>query len=217
MFKKVLIITLCFSFLLCGCDITAASIQSGDSGARVKEIQLRLKNYGYYNGIIDGKYGEGTKQAVTVFQRKHGLNDDGVVDDVTAAKLGVDLRDNAKKPLPDREDSPDIILLAKLIHAQTQGEPYKAKVAVGGVVLNRVVNSKFPNTIYECIYQKGAFDIVREGKLSDEPDESSLRAARDAMNGHDPSCGALFFTATPNTFLDSMGFVTAIGNHRFYK
>ena len=109
-------------------------------------------------------------------------------------------------------------LLARLIHGEARGEPYVGMVAVGAVVLNRVKSSKFPNTIAGVIYQSGAFDAVSDGQINLTPNEQSRRAARDALNGWDPTGGCLYYynpaTAT-SSWIKNLTVHTVIGRHAF--
>lgn len=172
----------------------------GASGKEVRTLQQTLKKWGYYDGPIDGVYGGGTFTAVKEFQRKNGLTIDGVVGPQTSKALG--LRINGNKPGGgagyqagskgvSRND--EITLLAKAITGEARGEPYIGQVAVGGVVLNRVENPSFPNTIAGVIYQPGAFTAVSDGQINLPPADSCLKAARDALNGWDPSYGSIYY------------------------
>ncbi len=201
----------------CSCEaVPAAAYKVGSSGDMVKEIQQRLKDWGYFNGAVDGKYGKETEAAVIWFQQKHGITADGIVGSVTAEKLGVSLSSGGGSSTSG--NSSDVYLLAQLIYGESRGEPYKGQVAVAAVVLNRVESSKFPNSIASVIYQSGAFDVVADGQINLAPDQTALSAARDAMNGWDPSGGALFYY-NPNTatsgWIWSRPVIVVIGNHKF--
>ena len=109
-------------------------------------------------------------------------------------------------------------LLAKLIHAEARGEPYQGQVAVGAVVLNRVKSSSFPNTISGVIYQKYAFTCVSDGQINLAPDASSKKAASDAMNGWDPSGGAIYYynpKIATSSWIFSRKTTVTIGDHVF--
>ena len=114
----------------------------------------------------------------------------------------------------------DVQLLARAINGEARGEPYEGQVAVGAVILNRVKSSKFPNTIAGVIYEPGAFTAVSDGQINVAISESStvVKAARDALNGWDPSGGALYYfnpaTAT-NKWIWSRPLIKTIGKHRF--
>ncbi len=199
----------------CAAAIPAASYRMGSSGDAVREIQRRLKDWGYYKGNVDGYYGALTQDAVIAFQKKHGIAVDGVVGAQTAEKLGV-----APPSGGGSSSDKDVYLLARLVHGEARGEPYKGKVAVAAVVLNRVESSLFPNSIAKVIYQSGAFSVVSDGQINLSPDQESLRAARDALNGWDPSGGALFYynpAKTSNKYIRSRPVILTIANHVFCK
>ncbi len=180
--------------------------------SQVKTVQQKLKNWGYYKGTVDGIYGSKTKAAVKLFQKKNGLAVDGIVGKKTASALGMSLTSASS------QTSSDKYLLAKAIHAEARGEPYTGQVAVGAVILNRVKSSSFPNTIAGVIYQKGAFTAVDDGQINLTPNETSLRAAQDALNGWDPTYGCIYYfnpaTAT-SSWIWSRKQVTTIGKHIF--
>ena len=206
--------------LFCGCSaaLPVASYKMGSSGDAIKEIQQRLKDWGYYNGDVDGNYGVLTQDAVIAFQKKHGITVDGIVGAQTAEKLGVAAPSGGTSG-GDKNDK-DVYLLARLVHGEARGEPYKGMVAVAGVVLNRVESSLFPNSIAKVIYQSGAFSVVDDGQIDLAPDTNSLKAARDALNGWDPSGGALFYynpAKTSNKYIRSRPQICVIGDHIFCK
>lgn len=210
-----------FMVFLFSCEaVPAASYKFGASGDQVKEIQRRLKDWGYYKGNVDGYYGKETENAVIAFQIKHGITIDGIVGSQTAEKLGVSISNAGKSGGTGKTSSgdSDVYLLAQLIYAESRGEPYKGQVAVAAVVLNRVESSKFPNSIAKVIYQSGAFSVVDDGQINLAPDQTALSAARDAINGWDPSGGALFYY-NPNTatsgWIWSRPVIVVIGNHKF--
>ena len=188
--------------------------KKGSGGAVVSEIQTRLKNWGYYYGAVDGVYGSQTEKAVRWFQEKNGLHVDGQVGDQTLAALGM----HTGGSTGSQKGSGSIDLLARLISAEARGEPYEGQVAVGAVVLNRTQHPSFPNTIAEVIYQPGAFSCLDDGQFDEPVAESAYRAARDAMNGWDPSYGAIYYfnpvTAT-SKWIWSRPLIVSIGKHRF--
>jgi N-acetylmuramoyl-L-alanine amidase len=197
----------------------AQSVAWGSRGDTVSAVQRKLKQWGYYSGAIDGVFGQGTYTAVVSFQKKNGLKADGVVGASTAAAMGIQLGVTAvKTAATSGYGSSDVQLLARLIYGEARGEPYTGKVAVGAVVLNRVRSSKFPNTIAGVIYQPGAFDAVSDGQINLTPDSDSLRAARDAMNGWDPTGGCVYYY-NPNTatssWIWSRPVQLRIGKHNF--
>lgn len=220
-FKKplALVLVILLAVFSYGCDVAAASYRMGSSGDGVKEIQRRLSEWGYYKGKIDGQFGVLTQDAVIAFQKKHKIKVDGIVGAQTAEKLGVALPSRSGSSGGSNNDK-DVYLLAQLCYGEARGEPYEGMVAVGAVVLNRVKSSKFPNTIAKVIYQSGAFSVVDDGQINLAPNASALRAARDAMNGWDPSGGALFFynpVKTKNKWLRSRPVTVSIGTHVFCK
>ena len=198
--------------------LAATVLEVGSSGANVTKVQNRLIQYGYMTGTADGKYGEKTRDAVIWFQRRHGLTADGRVGAATAAALGVTLGSSSATTASASILSADHRLLAKLVYAEARGETYKGQVAVAAVVLNRVRSSSFPNTISGVIYQTNAFSCVNNGSINNTPDNSCIRAARDAMNGWDPTGGCLYYynpkTASDN-WIRSRTVKTVIGNHSF--
>lgn len=191
----------------------------GSRGDEVKQIQQKLKNWGYYNGSVDGIYGSKTLEAVKYFQRKNGLTIDGIAGDKTLAALGIKGSSNLSNS-SSNSNSNNVTLLAKLIYGEARGEPYTGQVAVGAVVMNRVKSNSFPNTIAGVIYQSGAFDAVLDGQINKTPDASAKKAAQDAINGWDPSYGAIYYfnpsTAT-NKWIWSRPLTVVIGKHRFCK
>lgn len=116
----------------------------------------------------------------------------------------------------------NIQLIARAINGEARGEPYEGQVAVGAVILNRVKDSRFPNTIPGVIYQKGAFTAVSDGQINEPIAEGStvLKAAQDALNGWDPTGGAVYYfnpqTAT-SKWIWSRPLIKTIGKHRFCK
>ncbi|MDR0397185.1 MAG: spore cortex-lytic enzyme [Oscillospiraceae bacterium] len=199
----------------------AAAIAWGSTGSSVTAVQKKLKQWGYYNGSVDGVYGQSTYNAVTAFQRKNGLKVDGVVGASTAAAMGVTLSgsgSNGAIQASGGYSSSETEILARIIHGEARGEPYIGKVAVAAVVLNRVRNAAFPNTVAAVVYQSGAFDAVSDGQIWLTPNDESWRAARDAMNGWDPTYGCLYYfnpqTAT-NAWIWSREVRLKIGRHWF--
>ena len=187
----------------------------GSKGDAVTQIQLKLKEYGYMTGAADGVFGKETYDAVVWFQRRNGLTVDGVVGAQTAAGLGLRLQGSVSAASYNESEA---YLLGRLVHGEARGEPYVGKVAVAAVVLNRVKSPSFPNTIAGVIYQTGAFDAVYDGQINLTPDEDSLRAARDALNGWDPTGGCLYYynpvTAT-NDWIWTRSVQLSIGKHNF--
>lgn len=197
----------------------AALSYYGSTGQEVIDIQAKLYNWGYYNGIVDGIFGSKTFNAVKWFQSKNGLAVDGVAGPKTLAALGLPSK-AASTSGGGSSSSKDTDLLARLIHGEARGEPYEGKVAVAAVVLNRTADSKFPKTIAGVIYQPGAFDAVDDGQINLAPDKSAYNAARDALNGWDPSYGCIYYynpaTAT-SSWIWSREIIIKIGKHNFAK
>lgn len=203
-------------------SIEAASLRPGSTGSLVREIQQKLKDWGYYKGSVDGIFGNRTMYAVQDFQKKHGLTPDGVVGPATAAKLGVNLNraSSGTSGGSSSTGSNNVYLLAQLVHGEARGEPYIGQVAVAAVVLNRVDSAQFPNSIAGVIYQPGAFTAVSDGQINLAPDQNALRAARDALNGWDPSNGSLFYynpAKTSNKYMLSKPVLLVIGEHNFCR
>lgn len=196
--------------------INAATYSWGSRGETVIEIQRRLKNWGYYKGNVDGIYGYLTYTAVKEFQRKNGLYPDGIVGPKTLAALGI----NVGSAQRGYNGSQNQELLSRLISGEARGEPYVGQVAVGGVVMNRVRDPRFPSTIPGVIYQPGAFTAVDDGQINLPAVDSAKKAAVDALNGWDPSGGALFYynpEKTTNKWIWSRPVIKVIGKHVFCK
>ena len=193
----------------------AAVYRQGSTGDAVRTIQTKLKNWGYFSGTIDGIYGPKTEEAVKYFQRKNGLTADGVVGPATLRALGMSTT-GGDSPASSQSNSVD--LLARVISAEARGEPYSGQVAVGAVILNRVEHPSFPNTIAGVVYRPGAFTCMVDGQFNEPVADSAYRAARDALNGADPSGGAIYYfnpdTAT-SAWIWSRPLITVIGKHRF--
>lgn len=195
---------------------SAAVLAWGSRGDQVRLVQQKLKDYGYFSGSVDGLFGRETYDAVIWFQQKNGLTVDGKVGSATAAALGVTLTGGAVSAGAYREK--EIELLARLVSGEARGEPYIGQVAVAAVVLNRVRHDAFPNTISGVIFQTGAFDAVWDGQFDLEPTPSCFRAARDALNGWDPTGGCIYYynpvTAT-NAWIRTRSVQLTIGQHAF--
>lgn len=225
--KKKIIIIGAIAFMLVAITVFIVFFQNnsvealskyGSRGDEVTQIQTKLKRWGYYNGNIDGIYGSQTVEAVKYFQRKNGLTVDGIAGPQTLKAMGI--YTSSTSSTSSSSNSSDVNLLAKLIYGEARGEPYTGQVAVGAVVMNRVRSSSFPNTIAGVIYQSGAFDVVRDGQINLTPDSNAKKAAQDAINGWDPSYGAIYYfnpsTAT-NKWIWSRPMTVTIGKHRFCK
>ncbi|MFA6860370.1 MAG: spore cortex-lytic enzyme [Clostridia bacterium] len=175
----------------------------------IREIQTRLKKWGYYNGPITGYYGPLTKAAVIWFQKNNGLNAIGYIGPLTLAKMGI----NA-----NMSNNNDLYLLAKIVYSESRGESYTGQVAVAAVVLNRVDNPNFPNTISGVIYQPWAFTAVQDGQFSLEPNTTAYQAAKDALNGWDPTYGSIYYynaSTASSKWIFSRPVTVVIGKHTF--
>lgn len=214
------VLTAALAFLPDGGDeeIGAAVLKVGSSGHQVRTLQTKLNNWGYNAGTVDGIFGSNTLAAVKRFQANNGLTVDGIVGAKTAAALGMTLSGSSSSN--SSYSSSDLYLLAKCIYAEARGEPYIGQVAIGAVVLNRVESSSFPNTIAGVIYQPYAFTAVSDGQINLEPNDTAYKAARDALNGWDPTNGCLYYynpsTAT-SAWIWSRPIMLSIGRHNFAK
>ena len=205
---KMLIVIFVLVSILC---ITVGALSKmGSTGSEVSKIQSRLKEWGYYDGTVDGIYGIKTRDAVIKFQKKNGLTPDGIVGSKTLAAIGISGGGGY--------NSADYELLARLISAEARGESYLGQVAVGAVVLNRMEHPSFPDTLAGVVYQNGAFSCLDDGQFYEPIADSAYSAARDALNGLDPSGGAIYYynpkTAT-NKWIRSRPVITTIGRHIF--
>ena len=193
----------------------AAHIVKGDTTANIKAVQTRLSELGYYTYKIDGLWGWRTTDAVKRFQRDYGLTQDGIVGSWTEKSLKITLSGGSSQ---SSVSSANLDLLARCVYAEARGEPYTGQVAIAAVVLNRVESPSFPNTISGVIYQKGAFTCVSDGQINLTPNQTAYNAARDALNGWDPTNGCIYYynpaTAT-SSWIWSRQTVVTIGNHVF--
>ncbi len=217
-----LLVVFCFTLLGQGTMyFTAPSLKIGDKGQEVKDMQQELKNWGYYNGTVNGIFGIDTFTSVIKYQRAYGLNANGIADDNTLLSMG--LGKYVESGTANAASSQTVTaeqLLARVINGEARGEPYEGQVAVGAIVLNRVKSSKFPKTIAGVIYQPGAFTAVSDGqiKVPIDPKSRVLKAARDALAGWDPTDGCLYYwnpaTAT-SKWIWSRKVKLKIGRHWF--
>jgi N-acetylmuramoyl-L-alanine amidase len=188
-------------------------LRYGSKGQKVSDMQARLKDWGYYDGSVDGIYGWRTVRAVRWFQQKHNLRVDGIAGPETLAAIGLPTGGGGAGVTDG-----DLYLLAMIINGEARGEPYEGQVAVGAVILNRVRHPSFPNTIAGVIYQPGAFTAIIDGQIHAHMEASSFRAARDALNGWDPTGGAIYYynpARTTNKWIYSRPIVHRIGTHVF--
>lgn len=214
-----LALTLALCFLLQASVYAAATLKVGSSGDDVTSLQTKLKRWGYYSGAIDGKFGAQTKKAVIYFQQTNGLVADGVVGPATAKAMGLTLATSSSGSGSNSSgNNSDLYLLARVVYGEARGEPYKGQVAVAAVILNRVKSSEFPNSISGVVYQSGAFDAVADGQVNLTPDETAIKAAKDAMNGWDPTNGCLYYynpETSTNKWMLSLPVTLSIGRHNF--
>ena len=197
--------------------ISFSSAQSlskiGSQGEEVRQIQIQLKNLGYFNDKIDGIYGKQTKEAVIKFQMDNNLIADGIAGTKTLEKLNI-----TSNSSPNIFTESEISLLARIISAESRGEPYEGQVAVGAVILNRIDHPSFPNTLAGVIYQPSAFTCVTDGQINENVSDYSKKAAQDALNGWDPTGGAIYYynpAKTTNKWIYSRPVITTIGKHKF--
>lgn len=193
----------------------------GSRGDEVRKVQSKLRELGFYNGSVDGIFGTQTQSAVKAFQRSVGITADGVAGPKTLQYLGLSGSSGSSSGGGGGGyNSNDQYLLAKIIAAEARGEPYSGQVAVGAVVLNRVKHASFPDSVSGVVYQGGAFTAVRDSNWSVQPDASSQKAAQDAINGWDPSGGAIYYfnpDKTSNAWIRTRPVITRIGKHLFCK
>lgn len=202
-------------YLIFSSDLSSADALSkvGSRGDEVTRIQTKLQELGLYTGNVDGIFGSNTQNAVKQFQRNNGLDADGIVGSKTLAALGL-----SSSGTSGGYSSADIDLLARIISAEARGEPYTGQVAVGAVILNRIEHPSFPNTLSGVIYEPGAFSCLNDGQVNKPVADSAKRAADDAINGWDPSGGAIYYynpAKTSNKFMWSRPVLTVIGSHKF--
>lgn len=210
-------VLLLFAVILVGCIVSVDNVNNNNitsisqvaTTSQNKQIQQKLKDLGYYLGSVDGIYGNATRNAVVAFQKANGLTADGVAGPKTIAALGLNF---------NSVTSSDLYLLAKCVHAEARGEPYVGQVAVAAVILNRVKDAAFPNTISGVIYQPWAFTAVNDGQINLEPNSTAYQAAQDALNGWDPTYGCLYYynpTTATSKWIFSRQTVVTIGKHVF--
>lgn len=190
-------------------NLEVKNINVTSSMLQTRIVQAKLFELGFYDGKIDGLFDNETVASLKAYQESVGLNASGEIDRVTAASLDVSA---------SAQTNSDLYLLAKLIHSEARGEPYEGQVAVGAVVLNRVKDPNFPNTLEGVIYQPWAFTALHDGQFNLEPNATAYQAAQDALNGWDPTYGCVYYynpaTAT-SSWIFSRTTVVTIGRHVF--
>lgn len=191
----------------------------GSQGSEVKQIQTKLRDMGYYSGSIDSVFGTQTRNALVRFQRAKGLTPDGVAGSRTLSALGIGGTTTTSGGL-GKFSSKDISLLAQVVSAEARGEPFNGQVAVAAVILNRIQHPSFPNTLAGVVYQPGAFSCMTDGGIYHNVSDSAYKAARDAINGWDPSGGSIYYynpAKSTSKWIFARPVVTVIGKHRFCK
>lgn len=197
-------------------DSVYALSKYGSTGNEVKSIQKKLRELGFYSGSVDGIYGSQTQSAVKKFQKSVGITADGIAGKNTLLYLGL----GSSSSNSTTYSNADVELLGKVISAEARGESYEGQVAVGAVILNRVAHPSFPDSISGVVYQNGAFSCVNDSNWYQPVAESAKKAATDALNGWDPTGGAIYYynaSKTTNSFMHSRPVLTVIGNHKFCK
>lgn len=202
-------------------DALAVLSSYGSRGDEVRAIQKKLKSLGLYSGAVDGIYGKGTQTAVRAFQKQTGLAIDGIAGPKTLLYLGITSGSSSGSGGGSgKYSSSDVALLARVISAEARGEEYIGQVAVGACVLNRVNHPSFPDTVAGVIYQPGAFSALNDGNWEQPVYDSAKKAAQDAINGWDPSGGAIYYynpDKTSNQWIRSRPVIKRIGKHLFCK
>lgn len=194
----------------------------GGRGAAVERMQQSLVNWGYYKDEINGLYDWNTFIAVKDFQDDYGLSANGIACGNTLMAMGLTTVVRAGVGLAEGGGTSEEQLLARAINGEARGEPYEGQVAVGAVIINRTRNPSFPKTIAGVIYQPGAFTAVSDGQINVaiDPKSTVAKAARDALNGWDPTNGCIYYwnpaTAT-SKWIWSRTIVKKIGKHYFGK
>ncbi|KUO77411.1 MAG: spore cortex-lytic enzyme [Desulfosporosinus sp. BRH_c37] len=193
----------------------------GSNGPEVVEMQKKLSQLGYVIGTANGRFGSKTEAAVRRFQKERGLRVDGMAGTQTIKELKLltgQSTNSTGKAVGTK--NVDANLLARCVNAEARGEPYLGQVAVAAVILNRISDPAFPKTIADIVYQPQAFSSVNDGQINLPPSASAKRAAQEAINGSDPSGGAVFFfnpAKTKNKYIWSRPPIKKIGNHMFTK
>lgn len=204
-------------------DYTTRSVlKTGMRGDDIVALQQALAEQGYFWATATGYYGSITEQAVRHFQSAKGLVSDGIAGPATQSIL---FNRNSHASSRGTVDRDALYWLARIVHAESSGEPYEGKLAVANVILNRKESKRFPNTIYNVIfeYYKGIpqFSPVADGSIYNTPSAESMRAAEAAAQGINNIGQALFFfnpeKAEGAWIKESCTYVTQIGDHVFYR
>ncbi len=202
-------------------------LRYGSRGNDVVKLQNALNSEGLSAGNADGIYGYKTYNAVIRFQKANGLTQDGVAGPITQTKLYKTSTAVAASRGASASEytSNDLYWMSRIIHAEAEDEPYAGKVAVGNVIMNRVNSLEFPNSVKGVIfdYYEGIpqFSPVAEGTIYNNPNEDSIKAAKEALNGSKPVGVSTYFfnpDKSPGYWIvKNKTYVTRIGNHVFYK
>ncbi len=188
----------------------------GQEGADVAILQRHLAHREIYQGEIDGLFGPRTKEAVKEFQAANGLTVTGKVDEKTLAYFP---NHNLVSKLDISRS--ELLSLARVIYGEARGESFQGMVGVGAVILNRIEDGNFPDSIREVIIEDGQFSSLMDGQANLYPDKRAMDAAKAALLGYDPSRGSLFFynprIATNLAWISQRPVVKIIGNHVFAK
>lgn len=190
----------------------SALLYIGSRGEEVSSVQAELAERGYFDHSVTGYYGYITRSAVIEFQKDSGIRVDGIAGPETLGKLfGEAYSDN------------DLYWLSRIIHAEAKGESYAGKVAVGNTVLNRVKSAEFPNTVEGVVFDSKygiQYTPAANGAIYNTPDEASVNAAKDALNGVNYAGESLYFynhNTAPNAWASkNRPYYTTIGNHTFH-
>ncbi len=208
-----LVLAATVAFALAGPGLAARpTLRLGSQGPHVEALQRRLAHWGYYRGPVDGQFGPLTEEAVRLFQKRNGLPEDGVVGRDTWILVGL-WGAGTLSPVP---------LLARLVAAEAGGEPFWGQVAVAAVVLNRVEHPAFPDTVAEVVFEPGAFESVSNGHIWRKiPTSTHYQAVAAALDGYDPTGGAVFFwnphLVSSGNWIWSRAIVRRIGQHVFAR
>ncbi len=190
-------------------------LEQGDRGGDVAILQRKLADKGFYNDRIDGLYGPNTRAAVEAFQTEHELEITGRVCESTLREFSQE--DELISVLEVSRE--EILLLARVIHAESRGEPFEGMVAVGSVIRNRVEDERFPDTVREVIIEEGQFSSLMDGQANLYPNDAAFEAARAALLGFDPTHKSIFFynpqIATNLAWISNRPVVRRIGGHVF--
>lgn len=224
--RTLMVVLFTLALVLCVLSVVEPEVRAtlywGSSGEDVRTLQWRLSQWGYYRGAVDGVFGAETSAAVRDFQWKNGLPVDGVVGAATWAALGLG-GGAAEAPAATAVSfgTSTQTLLARVVAAEARNEPYAGQVAVAAVILNRVADPRFPNTLAGVVYQPHAFESVSNGLVwARSPTSEEQRAARDALGGWDPSYGSVFFwnpSKPVSPWIWTRSIVARIGSHVFAR